>query len=311
MLLPDNVYFITNRCIQQQFLLKPGKNINRIIGAWLARALKRYGSGITIYGFIFMSNHFHMLIRDKKGQLPKFMWYFQTNMSKAINRELGRRGKIFENRYDAAVVADDESFLTLYMYILGNGVKACLVEKAGQWPGLSSYEATITGEKLRFRQLDATRYLRACIAKGKKRVKKEDYTVTYELPVTVPECIADENHQKEVEKIEEMVKAFEHKQALKRKAEGKKVSGVKKILAGKPTDRPANPSFSAKVIIFCANLLTKKEYMETLGNFTASYREASEGFKKAAIKKRTSNTEWPEFSCPPTSLIPIGYEKTG
>ena len=35
------------------------------------------GDGIELYGFIFLSSHFHFLLRDTKGQLAQFMWYFR------------------------------------------------------------------------------------------------------------------------------------------------------------------------------------------------------------------------------------------
>ena len=310
MLLPDNVYFVTNRCVDEQFFLKPDKKINSITGAWLARALAKYGKGIILYGFVFMSNHFHFLLKDTKGTMPKFMWYFQSNLAKAINKEHGRHGgSIFARRYDAVPVADDKSLLNRLVYILGNGVKAGLVEKGSQWPGLSSYGASVKGEELSFRQLDATAYQRACAAKGTDKVKKRDYIVTYKIPIATPDCIADKNPKKVQNTIRELLKAFELEHARKRKDEGKKVLGVKRVLSSKFSDRPVNPSYSPRVPIFCTDKFTREEYKEALKNFTAAYKEASAAFKTATIKKKRSMAEWPDYSCPPFCMTPMGYEE--
>jgi REP element-mobilizing transposase RayT len=310
MLAPDSIYFITNRCVDEQFFLNPTKNTEQLIGAWLGRTLARYKDDITLYGFVFMSNHFHLLIKDKRGMIPQFMWYFQTNLAKALNKEWGRHGgSIFARRYDAAVVADDKNVLGRLVYTLGNAVKAGLVEKSSQWPGLSSYGASIKGEKLEFKQLNATKYQLACMAKGVDRVNKDDYIETYPIPITVPDCIADDNKEIEQNRIKELLSEFERQHAIKRKDSGKSVLGLTKILEGQFTDRPQNPSYSPRVIIFCADKLSIKEYYEVRSNFTAAYREASADFKNATRRKKRSMAQWPDYSCPPLCINPIGYEE--
>ena len=107
---PDIVWFVTNRCHQERLLLLPRPAVNRLIGAWLAKSLVEHGDGIELYAFAFLSNHFHMLLRDPKGQLPEFMWYFQVNLAKSVNEALGRRGHFFSREYDAAPVLTDEDF---------------------------------------------------------------------------------------------------------------------------------------------------------------------------------------------------------
>jgi len=310
MLLPGTIYFITNRCVDEQFFLKPGKKINNLIGGWLGRALAKYGRGITIYGFIFMSNHYHILLKDTKGMMPKFMWYFQTNLAKAINREMKRHGgSVFAKRYDAVPVADDESFLNRLIYILGNGVKARLVKRADQWPGLSSLGASLNGEKLIFKMLNATAYQLACLAKGANRVNKKDYIETYIIPIAPPDCFADKSPKKVQSAIRDLLTAFEQKHALERKDKGQKVLGVKKIMSTNFRDRPVNPSFSPRVMIFCKDKFTKEEYKEALRSFTAAYQEASASFKNATMKKKRSMAEWPDYSCPPFCIIPTGYKE--
>ena len=132
----NEIYFVTNRCEQERFFMLPKPKINRLIGAWLAKALRDHGDGIELYAFVFLSNHFHLLLRDTKGRLAEFMWYLQLNLARAVNRHLGRRGHFFSREYDAVPVLTDADLEERYAYIVTNAVKAGLVEKAEDWPWL-------------------------------------------------------------------------------------------------------------------------------------------------------------------------------
>ena len=57
----------------------PTERINEIITYWLARAKCRYGRGLHIYGYLFLSNHFHLFCKDTEGTLAQFMGYFEGN----------------------------------------------------------------------------------------------------------------------------------------------------------------------------------------------------------------------------------------
>ena len=84
----DAIHFVTNRIEHQMFLLLPTKQVNELILYWLARARVEYGDGIDIFGFIFLSNHFHILLRDTSGNLASFMNYFQGNLGAAVNARM-------------------------------------------------------------------------------------------------------------------------------------------------------------------------------------------------------------------------------
>lgn len=80
----DSIHVVTNRCEQEQFLMLPSERINQIIGVWFARALCQFGDGLEIYAFVFLGNHFHMLLKDTKGTLAQFMDYFQYALQKSL-----------------------------------------------------------------------------------------------------------------------------------------------------------------------------------------------------------------------------------
>ena len=79
----EAIYFVTNRCFQEQFLLRPDDEVNRIAVAVLLRAARIHK--VEIFAFVFMSNHFHLMVRARSLNLHEFMKDFQSNL--AICRE--------------------------------------------------------------------------------------------------------------------------------------------------------------------------------------------------------------------------------
>jgi putative transposase len=307
-LLPEAVHFVTNRCEREQFLLLPSAEMNNIIGGWFARALETFGKGIEIYAFVFMSNHFHILLKDNHGNLPAFMWYFQTNVAKAVNKYWGRKGRVFARRYDAALIKSDANLLDRFQYTLTNPVRADIVEKCGQWRGLSSYAATVEGEPLLFKQFDAVAYERAVKMRGKKNVNRRDFVRLFRIPIDSPECLKDMSEEERGEYVEEMVIECEENQRVLREGECKGVVGMEKALAYEHTYRPENPSFRNRVVLFCRDPELRRETLEARRMFISIYLETSHGFRKAAYLGQRPMVEWPAYSCPPTCMRPVGYE---
>ena len=307
-LFPNAVWLVSNRCELEQFLLLPSARINALIGAWLGRAMEKFGDGIDLYGFIFLSNHFHLLLRDTKGQLAKFMWYFQTNLAKAINRELGRTsGRVFARRYDAELVDGDEEFLHLYAYVAGNAVKAGLVERALEWPGFSSLPAALSGNTMSFELLDRTAYHNA--TRSKKNVDKRKFIKTHSLNLATPPMWEGMTTREIRKQIVDLVSAFEYTHITARKSEGKTFPGPEFVLRQKPTDRPRDPAFAPRVYVLCRDKERRRELKSTWKTVTNSYRESHGKYQTASRLKRRVQVEWPEWTCPPCNSQPFGYAR--
>lgn len=130
------IYFVTVRCAQARLLLRPSEKTNDVVGGVLARAVER--SAVELFGFSFASNHVHMLVRAPRGNLPQFMQYLLTNVSKKVGGLINWRGSFWESRYSAEPVLDEGALLGRVRYILSHGVKEGLVRSCRDWPGLSS-----------------------------------------------------------------------------------------------------------------------------------------------------------------------------
>lgn len=87
-----------------------------------------------IYAYCLMPNHFHLLIRVGKFDLPLIMQTILTRYATHFNIERRRKGHLFQSRYKAILCSDDPYLLTLIRYIHLNPVRAGLASDPKAWP---------------------------------------------------------------------------------------------------------------------------------------------------------------------------------
>jgi putative transposase len=256
-ILPGTVYLVTRRCTQRQLFLRPSRTVNEIFLYLLARAARRYG--VRVHAFCVLSNHFHLVVTDPKARLPAFGQYLDSLVARALNASLGRWESFWApDSYSAVALATPHDIVAKAAYVLANPVAAGLVRLGRKWPGLWSDPVKIGGEAL-----EAKRPGRFFRPKGTMpEVEK--------LELTVPAGF---------ESAEEfrgrLSTALADLEAQAAKA-GRGVLGVRRVLAQKPTAKPApverrralNPRVAAR---------DKWKRIEALGRLVAfldSYRAA-------------------------------------
>ena len=73
----DMIHVVSMRCMQGFSFLKPSSTMNLVIAGVLGRALTHFESSIKLYAYVFMSNHYHMMIQAEDHQsLSKFRLKF-------------------------------------------------------------------------------------------------------------------------------------------------------------------------------------------------------------------------------------------
>ena len=125
--------------------LVPSHNLNFIIWGILAKARSMYR--VKICHFLFMSNHFHMiLVVDTPEDISSFVGYVKGEIAHAINKLLGRRQKtIWQSGYDSPILLEPEDVERYIDYIYLNPVKAGLVHSIEEFPGVSSWQMFSSG----------------------------------------------------------------------------------------------------------------------------------------------------------------------
>ena len=86
---------------------------------------------MRIHAVAVMSNHLHALVSvDHAAQLAAFMQHALANIAKEVGRHHRWRGPFWSRRYRSIVVADAESEVVRLRYVLCQGAKEGLVERA-------------------------------------------------------------------------------------------------------------------------------------------------------------------------------------
>lgn len=130
------VYLITKKCSRDEFLIRPSPLTNQILLYALLDRAKKYG--IEIIAFCFLSNHFHLVVRDVRGRLPDFMRDFLKQTSSAIRVAEGDDRRVWsQKRYSAVKILDLDAGIRKCAYTELNPFRAGLTLPK-EWPGLTT-----------------------------------------------------------------------------------------------------------------------------------------------------------------------------
>ena len=134
--LPGRTWFITKKTNDDQFFLRPDGTVDAILLYVLIEKLSKYG--LLIHEFVFMSNHFHLVVTDVRGTLPAFMREFLSETGKALKGALNTTRRIWSgDRYGATALLDLDAAERFMTYTRVNPTAAGLT-RPEEWPGLTS-----------------------------------------------------------------------------------------------------------------------------------------------------------------------------
>lgn len=106
----------------------------------VAEACQRHP--MRILSYCIMPNHWHLLLWPRKdGELSRFMfWMTMTHTQRWRHaRGLVGLGPLYQGRFKAFPVQDDQHLLIVTRYIERNALRANLAQRAEQWPHCSLY----------------------------------------------------------------------------------------------------------------------------------------------------------------------------
>jgi REP element-mobilizing transposase RayT len=81
----------------------------------------------TVYAWVLMDNHVHILFKSGKDGISAVMRKFLTWYAQYFNRRHRRTGHLFENRYKSILCDEDNYLLALIRYIHLNPIRAKIV----------------------------------------------------------------------------------------------------------------------------------------------------------------------------------------
>ena len=92
-------------------------------------------SGVRLYDWSLLPNHFHFLLQTPDGNLSEFMQRLLTRYAKYFNWRHHQVGHLFQGRYGARVCDKERYFLELVRYVELNPyrLKKGILAKLGEW----------------------------------------------------------------------------------------------------------------------------------------------------------------------------------
>jgi len=146
-IVPGQVWMITRRCTQRQFLLRPDEAMNNAFLYCLIEAAVEFEVQILLSQM--MSNHHHTVVFDPHGRVVEFYQRFHTHLAKCVNALRGRWENVLASEPPCLVeLVGAEDVIDKLVYTATNPVKDSLVEKTHQWPGPRTVAALFTGKTL-------------------------------------------------------------------------------------------------------------------------------------------------------------------
>ena len=97
----------------------------------LNEAQQRFG--FTLYAYVLMPNHVHLLLETGDIVLSRIMQWLGTTYTQYFNRRHRKVGHLFQGRYKAILCDKDSYLLTLVRYLHLNPVRAGLVKDPARY----------------------------------------------------------------------------------------------------------------------------------------------------------------------------------
>ncbi len=106
---------------------------------------------MDLLGYCLMPNHFHLVLRPHAdGDLGRWMRRLLTTHALRYHRHYGTTGHVWQGRYKAFPVQDDDHLAAVLRYVERNPLRAELVARAEHWKW-SSLPGWLAGDALLWR----------------------------------------------------------------------------------------------------------------------------------------------------------------
>ena len=235
---------------------------------------------VQVYGFIFLSNHYHMLLSAKDPrQLVAFMCYVNSNIAREVNRLRGRSGALWHRRYrPIAVSEEDRAQVGRLRYLLSNGCKEGLVARPEQWPGVSALPWLFSGRKLGGTWRDR----KAACRDGRRKLGAKGwaaYETRYEINLSALPCWAEEPAHVWRREVAELVESVANEAAAQAIRTGRGVLGAAAVLQQLPQSLPKRSSRRPAPRFHAATRAVYETMAAESRAFLSAYRVASKRFR--------------------------------
>jgi hypothetical protein len=164
----DTIYLVRNFCVGYRARFLPEDELNNIVWGQLLKFASEYG--IKLFAFVFMQSYFEILLQAPEQNLDQFMGRVQTEIARAVNQLQREHGRFFADRYTDEPVMEDR-IEEVMATVIGRPCSENLVAHPSEWPGVSSWNAHQSGEKMVGRWTESDDYWRL-----RRRYSEDDFS---------------------------------------------------------------------------------------------------------------------------------------
>ncbi len=151
---PGMWYHVLNRGNRREEVFHKPADYDAFVTA-IADANERLA--VNILGYCLMPNHFRLVIRPRgEGELGRWMQWLLTAHVRRYHRHYGTSGHVWQGRFKAFPVQDDDHLVAVLRYVERNALRAELVARAEDWKW-SSLPSWLGGDPLLWRGKPAVR----------------------------------------------------------------------------------------------------------------------------------------------------------
>jgi REP element-mobilizing transposase RayT len=260
---PGRDYMITRRCSERRFFLRPDDDTNNAFIYCLALAAMRANVQVTFA--VAMSNHHHTGIHDPDGNFPVFTEHFHGLLARCQNAHLGRFENFWSSEPTSVVrLVEANDILDKMTYAFTNPTAADLVDAVEEWPGVTTFDATLSGG-----HITATRpkhFFR----------NNSGMPEVVSLPIARPCGFEDLGQSEWASLVTDRVRAKEADHRQRRTAQGITVLGRAAVLRQDPFGCPSGhaPRFQMSPQVAAKNKWARIETLLRNRGFIEKYRIA-------------------------------------
>lgn len=258
---PGRFIFITRRCTQRTFLLRPDDETNNAFTYLVGEAAKRFGMKVVLPQML--SNHHHQTLYDALGKEVEFREHFHKMLAKSQNALRGRWENLWSTEEPCTVeILTREDLLEKLVYTATNPVKHGLVEKVHHWPGPKFVAALLNGKKMR-----ATR---------PKHFFRDEGPMPEEIELDLGLPDDFEGKEEFLAELRRRIHAVEEHYAHERARTGKRVLGRRAVLRQSWRDNPSShePRRGQRPRIRARSAWVRMAALQRNKEWEAEYREA-------------------------------------
>ncbi|GEM_PF-1519785 len=276
---PEGIFLVTVRTSGAAIWMVPHQKLNATLGGILARYQEM--SGVEIFAYCFLGNHYHLLIRAPKGNLDEFCENVNREVARRVNKVHGRKGQFWGRRYDAQLVIEEADQLEALTYIITNPVHHGLVRSSLSWPGLGCYKHIVSEIPSEFTFKKFVYVKKSGRKKSNSNVIFiEPQVMTHKLILSPIPALSDCSKGERVGRIRDMVHARSAKIIVERETSGRGFLEAKAILQQPAGKIPRKVSNSPRPACYTKNIAAHREFVLWYRGFRSAYNHASEIYRK-------------------------------